>query len=148
MEKDIQKLAQELLDLTGVKVEVEVTEVENNTFEVNVKTEEETGLLIGFRGENILALQTLLGIMVKNKLGEWKRITVNIGDYKEKQDNKLKDLGNMAADRSIETGQPQPIYNLNAAQRRIVHIHLSERGDVTSESEGEEPNRYLVVKVK
>ncbi len=148
MTKDIQKLAQELLDLSGVKSKVTVTEQENDVFEVNINAEGEAGLLIGFRGENISAIQTLLGIMVKNKLGEWKRIVVNVGDYREKQENKLKDLGNSAADRAIETKEPQPIYNLNATQRRIVHMHLADRGDVTSESEGEEPNRYLVVSPK
>lgn len=148
MTKDIQKIAQSLLDLTGVKSDVEVVKQDDDTFEVNIKTESEAGLLIGFRGENINAFQTLLGMMIKSNFGEWKRIIVNIGDYREKQESKLKELGDAAADRAIETGEQQPIYNLNALQRRIVHMHLASRGDVTSESEGEEPNRYLVVKVK
>ena len=148
MTKDIQKIAQQLLDLTGVKSVVEVVKQDEETYEVNINTESEAGLLIGFRGENISSLQTILGMMVKSNLGEWKRILVNIGDYREKQENKLKELGDSAADRAIETRQSQPIYNLNALQRRVVHMHLSNRGDVTSESEGEEPNRYLVVKAK
>lgn len=148
MIKDIQKLAQELLDLTGVKSEIEVVKIEEDSFEVNIKTEGEAGLLIGFRGENIQSIQTLLGIMVKNKLGEWKRITVNVGDYREKQENKLKELADSIATRAVETKEAQPIYNLNAMQRRVVHMYLAERGDVTSESQGEEPNRYLVVSPK
>lgn len=148
MIKDIQKLAQELLDLTGVKSEIEVVKVEEDSFEVNIKTEGEAGLLIGFRGENIQSIQTLLGIMVKNKLGEWKRITVNVGDYREKQENKLKELADSIATRAVETKESQPIYNLNATQRRVVHMYLADRGDVTSESQGEEPNRYLVVSPK
>lgn len=148
MIKDIQKLAQELLDLAGVRSEVEVVKVDKDSFEVNIKTEGEAGLLIGFRGENIQSIQTLLGIMVKNKLGEWKRITVNVGDYREKQESKLKELADSIATRAVETKEAQPIYNLNAMQRRVVHMYLAQRGDVTSESQGEEPNRYLVVSPK
>lgn len=148
MIKDIQKLAQELLDLAGVRSEVEVVKVDKDSFEVNIKTEGEAGLLIGFRGENIQSIQTLLGIMVKNKLGEWKRITVNVGDYREKQESKLKELADSIATRAVETNEAQPIYNLNAMQRRVVHMYLAQRGDVTSESQGEEPNRYLVVSPK
>lgn len=144
----IKELAEKLLGLTGVSTEIEVVDKGEETYEVNLSTKDETGLLIGFRGENINAIQTVLGIMVKGVTGEWFRIIVNVGDYRQKQEEKLKELANVSADRAIETNEPQPIYNLNASQRRIVHMHLAERGDVESESQGEEPERYLVVKSK
>jgi len=86
--------------------------------------------------------------MLKGITGEWFRVIVNVGDYRQKQEEKLKELANVSADRAVETNEPQPIYNLNASQRRVVHMHLAERGDVLSESQGEEPERYLVVKSK
>ncbi|AKM83091.1 hypothetical protein A2422_04590 [Candidatus Woesebacteria bacterium RIFOXYC1_FULL_31_51] len=144
----IKELTEKLLSLAGVNAEIEVVEKEEDTFEVNLSTPDETGLLIGFRGENINAIQTVLGIMLKGVTGEWFRIIVNVGDYRQKQEEKLKELANISADRAIETNEPQPIYNLNASQRRVVHMHLAERGDVLSESQGEEPERYLVVKSK
>ncbi|MDO8341170.1 MAG: KH domain-containing protein [Candidatus Woesebacteria bacterium] len=144
----IKELTEKLLSLAGVNAEIEVVEKEEDTFEVNLSTPDETGLLIGFRGENINAIQTVLGIMLKGITGEWFRIIVNVGDYRQKQEEKLKELANISADRAIETNEPQPIYNLNASQRRVVHMHLAERGDVLSESQGEEPERYLVVKSK
>ena len=148
MNDKIKKLTEELLTLAGVTPEVEVIEIDSTTYEINLKTEDETGLLIGFRGENINAIQTVLGIMLKNATGEWYRLIVNVGDYREKQESKLKELADSCADRAIETKEPQPIYNLNATQRRIVHLHLSERNDVTTESAGVEPERYLVINPK
>lgn len=148
MNDQIKELTEKLLSLAGVKADIEVVSMDDSTYEVNLSTEDETGLLIGFRGENINAIQTVLGIMLKGITGEWYRLVVNVGDYREKQEEKLKELSDQSADRAVETGEPQPIYNLNASQRRIVHMHLSERKDVVTESEGVEPERYLVVKAK
>lgn len=148
MNKTIQELTEKLLELAGVSAQVEVVDLGENTCEVNLSTDDETGLLIGFRGENINAIQTVLGIMLKGQTGEWYRLVVNVGDYRQKQEEKLKDLADQSADRAVETKEPQPIYNLNATQRRVVHMHLSQRNDVITESEGVEPERYLVVKAK
>lgn len=148
MNKTIQELTEKLLSLTGVSASVEVVDMGENTYEVNLDTDDETGLLIGFRGENINAIQTVLGIMLKGITGEWYRLIVNVGDYRQKQEEKLKELANQSADRAVLSKEPQPIYNLNASQRRIVHMHLAERDDITTESEGIEPERYLVIKSK
>jgi len=142
----IEKLTKELFSLAGVDVKIVVSENEEGVYEVNLETPEETGLLIGFRGENINAIQTVLGIMVKGVTGEWVRIVVNVGDYRQKQEQKLFVLADQSADRAIETKEPQPIYNLTAGQRRIIHMYLSKRADVLTESQGEEPERFLVVK--
>src|SRR3990167_11506854 len=144
----IEKLTKELLTLAGVDVTVKVEENEEGNYEVNLETIEETGLLIGFRGENINAIQTVLGIMVKGVTGDWVRILVNIGDYRQKQDQKLFILADQSADRAIETKEPQPIYNLTAGQRRTIHMYLSKREDVVTESQGENLERFLVVKSK
>lgn len=148
MNKTIQELTEKLLSLTGVSASVEVVDMGENTYEVNLDTDDETGLLIGFRGENINAIQTVLGIMLKGITGEWYRLIVNVGDYRQKQEEKLKELANQSADRAVLSKEPQPVYNLNASQRRIVHMHLAERDDITTESEGIEPERYLVIKSK
>lgn len=145
---ELKQITLELLEKCGVVAEVEVTEKEENSFEVDIKTETETGLLIGFRGENIDALQTVLSLMFKNKAGEWARIIVNVGDYRQKQEDKLKILADQTISRAIETGEPQPIYNLTPSQRRVIHLYVTERTDVESYSEGEGDDRYIVVKSK
>lgn len=148
MNEKIKKIAEELLNLAGVSSQIDIIDLGDKTYQININAEDETGLLIGFRGENINAIQTVVSLILKGQTGEWYRIIVNVGDYREKQEDKLKDLAAQAADRAVETKEPQPIYNLNASQRRIVHMFLSDRKDIVTESEGVEPERYLVVKVK
>lgn len=148
VDSQIKKLTEELIKLSGVMAKVDVLLLSENSYQVNIETDDETGLLIGFRGENINAIQTVLGIMLKGQTGEWYRLSVNVGDYREKQEEKLKSLADSSADRAVETKEPQPVYNLNANQRRVVHMHLSLRSDVITESQGVEPERYLVIKPK
>ena len=148
MNSKIQELTENLLSLAGVAAQVEVIDTGDNTYQINLITEDETGLLIGFRGENINSIQTVLGMILKGQTGEWYRLIVNVGDYREKQEEKLKELATQSADRAVETKEPQPLYNLNASQRRIVHMFLSSRNDIVTESEGVEPERYLVIKAK
>jgi len=87
-------------------------------------------------------------MMLKGQTGEWYKLIVNVGDYREKQEEKLRELAEQSANRAIETKEAQPLYNLNANQRRVVHMHLAPRTDVVTESEGVEPERYLVIKAK
>lgn len=146
--KSLQEVAEKLLSLMGTKATVEVSYDEgNSSYLVNINGGEETGLLIGKKGETLLSLQTIFGIFLKNETGEWKRITVDVGDYLEKEESYLKNLALGAASRAKETGQPQSLYNLKPNQRRIVHLILSEDKDVVTESVGEGNERYLVVRV-
>ncbi len=146
MVEKIQALSEELLKLIGIDAKITVTENDEESYEVNLNTLDETGLLIGFRGENINSIQTVLGMMVKGITGNWVRIIVNIGDYRQKQEQKLEILADQTADRAIETSEPQPIYNLTPSQRRIIHMYLSKRTDVETESKGDDPARFLIVK--
>jgi len=103
---------------------------ENDEILVEIKTSEETGLLIGHRGETINALQSIIGMIIRRNMGEWTRVIVNIGDWRAKQEDYLKGLANQAAERAKETGEPQTLYNLTPAQRRIVHLALGEEKDI------------------
>ena len=85
-------------------------------------------------------------MIVQKKLGEWIRVVVDVGDWREKQEQRVKDLAYQIVEKAIETGQPQPIYNLTPSQRRVVHMALADNKDVLTESEGEGEDRYLVVK--
>lgn len=146
---EIEKIVKDLIKLMGVDVKYKITEDEKNqTINVDLETENEKGLLIGKKGETLYSLQYLLALMLNQKIGEWKRIQVNIGDWKEKQDEYLKELAQKAAERAEETGEPQYLYNLNSAQRRIVHLEVSMMEGVVSESEGEGNERRLVIRVE
>lgn len=150
IEEILQKLTEELLVLTGVeaKVFVEVTDTDKEKiYEVNIETDQ-AGLLIGNKGETLSAIESFLAMVLKQKTGEWVKVVLEIGDWRAKQEDYLKNLAQQAALRARETKEPQPLYNLNGAQRRIIHMELANETDLVTESEGEEKDRYLVVKVK
>ena len=114
--------ANKLLDLMGSKAKAEVAyDTEKEFYAVEIKTEEEVGLLIGRHGETLGAIETALAMILKQKTGEWVRVIVNVGDWRKKQEEYLGDLATQAADRAKETKEPQPIYNLTPAQRRTIH---------------------------
>lgn len=147
--KTVEKLTNKLLSLMGISAKAEVEEdTENEAVLVDIQTEDEAGLLIGNRGETIRSLQAILGMMYKQKTGEWQRIVVNVADWREKQENRLRDLAMQAADTARNTGEPQPLYNLNPSQRRTVHMILAEEDGVITQSYGEGEDRYLVVEIK
>lgn len=131
-------------------MEVQVTldvsfDESNEAYVVNVDAGDATGLLIGRKGETLTSLQTILGIMLKTKTDEWVRVLVNVGNYREKEEDYLKNLAEGTAARAKETGEAQMLYNLNSHQRRVIHMYLSEDKEITTESQGEGTDRYLVI---
>jgi spoIIIJ-associated protein len=78
--------------------------------------------------------------------GEWHRITLNIGDWKEKQEEQLSELAQQTVSRAISTGEPQMLYNLSASQRRTIHMLLAKDDKVQTESEGEGIDRHLIIR--
>lgn len=147
--KVLQRLTEELLSLMTTKATVEVSfDEENQVFNVNIDAGDETGLLIGKKGETLTSIQTILGFLLKKETGEWGRVVVNVGDYRQKEEDYLKNLAASTAQRVKETGEPQSLYNLKPWQRRVVHLALSEDSDIVTESQGEGEERYLIVKLK
>lgn len=145
--KTLEELTNELLSLMTVSATTSVEyDKEGEVYTVNIDAGDATGLLIGKKGETLSSIQTVLGVLFKQKTGEWNKIVVNVGDYREKEEDYLKNLAASTALRAKETGNPQSLYNLKAWQRRIVHLALSEDKDIVTESEGEGENRYLIVK--
>jgi spoIIIJ-associated protein len=145
--KILEEISEKLLSLMTSKAKATVEyDKDGEVYVVNIEAGEETGLLIGKKGDTLLSIQTILGVLFKQKVGEWKKIVVNVGDYREKEEDYLRNLATTTAERAKETGNPQNLYNLKAWQRRIVHMALSEDKGITTESEGEGEDRYLVVK--
>jgi len=143
------KLTEELLELMGVEAKVEAIEdQENDALVLNVASDTETGLLIGRHGQTLISLQAAIGMMLKQKLGEWVRVIVNVGDWRQKEEEHLKELALQTAERVRSTGEAQPIYNLTASQRRIVHMTLADDPGLITESTGEGEERYLIIKKK
>ena len=86
--------------------------------------------------------------MLRQKTGEWHTLTVDIEGWRDKQNDKLKQLALQTAEKVKQTGLPQPLYNLTASQRRIIHLELSTQEGIQTESQGEGKERYLLVSPK
>jgi len=144
------KLAGDMAEklLTLLQIEGTVTAAEDKTNEaINVQIETaDPGILIGFHGEALSSFQLILNIIVGKKLGEWTRILVNVGDYRQKREETLRRIGLNAAQKARFSGEAVVLSDLSAADRRIIHLALAEYDDITTESEGEGKDRKLVVK--
>lgn len=148
IEKVVEDIAAETLSLLGIEGKIDVSQnKESESVTVQLETQE-AGILIGHHGETIDALQVFLNQAVFNKTGEWYRIIVNIGDYRERREESLQSLAEGAAAKAKETGQPQHLFNLKPNERRIVHMVLADDATLTTESEGEGRDRHIVVKPK
>lgn len=145
--KAVKDAAGKLISLMGISGEVAAKEEEDANILVKITTEQ-SPILIGRHGETIAALQTILSQIVYKLLGEGKRVLVDCGDWRTKQEESLKTLALSCAQRAKETGIPQSLFDLRSDERRLVHLALSEHPDVVSESQGEGRDRHIVIKPK
>lgn len=106
---------------------------------------EAAGLLVGRDGQTLAAVQYLAARIVSRKIGGAVRLQIDAGKYRERQDDKLRELALSLAAKVRESGRPQSTRPLSAYQRRIVHLALEQEPDVTTRSKGEGPQRRVVV---
>lgn len=146
-EELIKKTTQELLEKLEVTAEVEVINKEGETPSVNIITSE-AGILIGFHGETLRALELVLTFLISKKLGEFTRVSVDVGGYKKQKEEKLLELARGIKEQVISEGKEITIPNLTPQERRIVHIYFQNDKDILTQSQGEGGERLLVVKPK
>lgn len=145
--EEVKELAGDLLSRLEISGEVDVAVDELGAYRVNIATEE-TGLLIGYHGRTLESFQIIVGILVSKKLGEWVKVYVNVGDYREKREEALMHIAQHAAERVLATGRPVELTSLSPAERRVVHLTLASDERVATESVGEGSQRVLLVKLK
>ncbi|OGM09569.1 hypothetical protein A2159_00290 [Candidatus Woesebacteria bacterium RBG_13_34_9] len=145
-EELVEDFLNQLLKLIGTEAKAKAKkDNENSTINVDIKGGSETGLLIGNRGRTLQSIQIITGLMLRKKIGNWIRILVNIGDWREKEEERLRELAWQTVERVRETGKEQLLYNLTSAQRRIIHLVLADEKDIKTSSEGEGKERYLII---
>ncbi len=141
----ISALAKELLEKLSVTASVEIKEEEGGSFRIQIETEE-SGLLIGYHGEVINSLQLILGILIFRSLGEWVRVMVDVGDYREKREEVVKRMAQDKAAEVVASGLPVSLPYLSPLERRIIHMTLTDNDQVESVSEGDGKERHIVLK--
>jgi spoIIIJ-associated protein len=100
--------------------------------------------LVGPRGEVLEALQELTRLAVLRQTGSRSRIMLDVGGYRQRRRAELTQAGREAADEVRQTGVPKKLWAMNPFERKVVHDAVAAAG-LTSESEGEEPDRRVVV---
>ncbi|CCO25353.1 RNA-binding cell elongation regulator Jag/EloR [Maridesulfovibrio hydrothermalis] len=124
------------------KLEIEVGEDRVN---VLVDDEENSGLIIGREGQTLSSLQYLCNRMVSKKLQTSVRVQIDTGDYRERQDEKLRQLAWHLADKAMHTGRVQSTKPLSSYHRRVVHMALQEDKYVNTRSKGEGPMKRVLI---
>ena len=135
--------------IDGFKVaDAKITgEVKDGVLELTVDCDD-YGIIIGRRGETLDSLQYLTSLYVKKLCGRYIRVVINVGDYREKRVETLKHLARKEADYVARSGRRYTFEPMNPYERRIIHSALQGNKYVETVSEGEEPYRHVVVKLK
>ena len=117
---------------------------EGEKVEINV-TAANTTSIIGKHGVMLDAIQTLAGAVANTGREDYKRVVVDCENYRENREATLNKLADNLAAKAVRLGKKIQLEPMNPYERRIIHAALSENEEVKTESEGKEPNRYIVI---
>jgi len=127
--------------------QVKIVSEEPSALTVSVSGKD-SGMIIGYRGDVLDAVQYLASLVYNSGGGAYKRLTLDCENYREKREDILKGLARKLAGKAARTGKRVRLEPMNPSERRIIHSALQEFNDVSTSSEGTEPNRYIVITPK
>ena len=104
--------------------------------------------MIGYRGESLDALQTLVGLILFKQTGDWSRVLVDINDYRKGKQDKIEQITKSYIDKVRFFGKEVEMSPMSPTERRQVHVFVSAYDDIISESVGEGSSRRVVLKPK
>ena len=136
-----------IISASGLDAEVSIGTADGSDISLEI-TGPDSGLLVGPQGHTLDALQYVVMLIVNKKRETRLRVTIDAAGYRARRIQTLSKFANQLADEVVSTGQEALTDPLNPMERRIIHTALAERGDVSTYSEGEEPNRYMVISPK
>lgn len=144
--QEIKNYLSKLLKDLGFSVNIEVKTKENvPTYTIYSDND---ALLIGKNGKNLQALSIIVSQYIKKEIGESYKFLIDVNAYKEKHERALVRLAKNVAKEVAQTKIAAKMDSMNSYERRIIHNALANNKKVYTESEGEEPNRYVVIKPK
>lgn len=144
--RQIEEVVEKLFSL----LEIEGTftlEPQGEVLDVVMETKD-TGMVIGYHGEVLEALQLVVSLAVAKKIGRFVRLSVEVDGYKKTRTEYLEKLAAQAKERALAENHEQILRSLKSWERRIVHMILQNDEQVVSESEGEGKDRVLVIRPK
>ncbi|MEK7595262.1 MAG: R3H domain-containing nucleic acid-binding protein [Patescibacteria group bacterium] len=149
LEKLIVETIEKILYFIGVVAAVDVFKniTEEDSFHVSLSGDD-LGVVIGYHGEGLSSLQTILGLMILKKADKWVHLSVDVNGYKREREEKIKDIVKKAVDRVKFTLKPVELSPMVSYERRIVHLEASKYEGIASDSIGDGFSRRVVIKPK
>lgn len=145
--KQIKNIIEDFFGKAGFLIEIKSLEDNEETISVKIKTEEPK-VLIGQNGQTLMEVQHLLRAVLKHKIAKEFFLDIDINDYKEKKKEYLKETAVSLADEVALLKKEKILPPMSSYERRVIHLILSKREDVFTESLGEGSERRLVIKPK
>ena len=140
----VREVVTRVVDALGLDASVEVTE-SNREIRATVDGPDEMGRLIGRHGQTIDALQHLAWRAAFHDSDERGSVVVDAAGYRQRREEALQRQADRAASEALRFGRPVELEPMSASERKTVHNYLADRTDVETHSEGDEPERRLVV---
>jgi len=134
-----------LLENMEIEAVIEAKQMDQRQIMFRIEAKENP-ILIGKNGKTLEAVQTLLKNYINLYTEDFYVVLIDVGGYKEQRRKQLEILATKTAMEVVKTKVATKLGKMNAYERRIIHTKLTDWRDVTTESEGEEPNRYVVIK--
>ena len=144
--KDIKEFLINLLKNLGFQTNIEI-KVTDNIPKYTIFSDNDS-LLIGKNGKNLQALSIITSQYIKKEVGNSYKFIIDVNAYKEKHEKQIERLAKNTAREVAKTKIEAKMDSMNSYERRLVHNILNNNKRVYTESEGEEPNRYVVIKPK
>jgi spoIIIJ-associated protein len=134
--------------LSKMNVDVNIDKFEDeDSIQLKI-TGKDSGIIIGRRGETLDALQYLTSLVVNKQTDDYKRVILDIENYRQKREETLAKLAERSAERVIKYRKNVTLEPMNPYERRIIHSTLQSNEMVETHSIGEEPNRKVVITLK
>jgi spoIIIJ-associated protein len=137
------QVVEELLSKMGIRAQVSARPT-GEAILVDVSGRD-LGMLIGWRGETLRAIQTVTNLLCSRKLAPEQRVIVDVERYRQRREHTVKEIALRAARQVKVTGDPITLDAMQPFERRAIHLALEGDPDVTTASIGEEPDRRVVV---
>jgi len=137
-----------LLGTMAVEADVESAVVDGSSY-VDVwgqQDGDDVGILIGRRGHTLDSLQELVRSVIQRRTGQRCVVLVDVEDYRKRRRSRIVRQAHDAAGQVRKTGRPQSLEPMNAYERKVVHDSIAAMGGLLTASEGEEPNRHVVIR--
>jgi spoIIIJ-associated protein len=140
----VRAIIDRVLDELELDADAEISETDDEIL-ATIDGADELGILIGRRGQTLDALQLLCYRAASMGVTDRKRVTLDAAGYRERRRDMLEEEAEIAAERANRNGEAVRLEPMSASERRMVHEVLKERSDVETYSEGDEPERRIVV---